>query len=117
MFRPTNPPTQNSYYSYFLIDDSAAYVLRKFLSQLLETTLEDSSTPMIISLSQSEFDAIATAYHDLLIGYRHPRQDSAAFRFRENDETLLKLKQIFPNWKTCDDLPPRALINYRNLSK
>ena len=117
MFRPTNPPTGNGYFGYYLIDDSAVYVLRKFLSQLLETALEESSAPMIISLSQSEFDALATAYHDLLIGYRHPRQDSMAFRFRQNDATLAKLKEIFPKWKTCDDMPPKALINYRNLSK
>lgn len=117
MFRTSNPPTQNGYYSYFLIDDSAASMLRRFLSQILETTLEEGSTPMILSLSKTEFDALATAYHDLLVGYRHPRQDSMALRFREQDETLQKLKKLYPQWLTSDDLPPQALVNYKSLSK
>lgn len=117
MFKHSNPPTENGYFSYFLIDDSAASLLRQFLSQILETTLEQGSTPIIVSLTKTEFDALATAYHDLLVGYRHPRQDSVAFRFREQDETLQKLKKLYPQWLTCDDLPPQALINYKSLSK
>lgn len=117
MFKHSNPPTENGYFSYFLIDDSAASLLRHFLSQILETTLEEGSTPIILSLSKTEFDALATAYHDLLVGYRHPRQDSMAFRFREQDETLQKLKKLYPQWLTCDDLPPQALVNYKSLSK
>lgn len=117
MFRTSNPPTQNGYYSYFLIDDSAASKLRRFLSQILETTLEEGSTPMILTLTKTEFDSLATAYHDLLVGYRHPRQDSMAFRFREQDETVQKLKKLYPQWLTCEDLPPQTLVNYKSLSK
>lgn len=91
-------------FRYYRIDVVAAGSLRTFLSQILETYLDEGSTPMVISLTKTEFEAMSQAYHDLLVGYKHPRVDSMCWRWRCQDRTLRKLKSTFPSWQTVDEI-------------
>lgn len=90
-------------FRYYRMDSLAAEGLRRFLAQLLETYIQEGQgVPVIITLSKPEFENLAQAYHDLLIGYKHPRINSLNWRWRTQDRTLTKLKNIFVDWNPVD---------------
>ena len=84
-------------FSYFRLNVGSSLFLQKLLSQFIETYLEQGECTCLVDLSKNTFDEIAQAYTDLLIGFRHPRVDSAQWRYRQNDPTLKKLMAKFPD--------------------
>lgn len=91
-------------FRYYRIDVSAAETLRRFVSQILETYMDEGDVPIILSLTKTEFENLAQAYNDLLIGYRHPRINSMQWNFRIRDRTLTKLAAVFPCWQTVESI-------------
>lgn len=84
-------------YRYHRIEVGAAETLRRLLSQLIETYLEQGQqATILLSLTESEYYNLCEAYRDILIGYRHPRTNSAVYGWRQNDPTLRKIVTKFP---------------------
>lgn len=83
-------------YNFFRLERLAADHLRSLLSQLLETWMDQGDSMVLLQLSVKEATYLAQAYHDLLIGYKHPRRDSYTWKYLLNDRTLARLRERFP---------------------
>lgn len=94
-------------FSYYRIERISADYLRMLLAQLLETWLDQGDSMVFLQLGKSEASALAQAYHDLLIGYKHPRRDSYSWQYLVNDPTLARLRARFPELRLNKLLPSR----------
>lgn len=95
--------TELNNFHYFRIDTITAEVLRTFLSQLLETWMDDNNSLMLVTLDKEEAYNLSRALRDLLVGYKHPRTSSAKYRHRYQDKTLNRLIQRFPKLLTPEE--------------
>lgn len=76
---------------FFKLDAIAVLHLQSFLSQLIETYLDNPRAVQLVRLSRVEFDSLANCYRNLLVGYFHPRTDSLTKQIRMSDPTLRRL--------------------------
>lgn len=88
------------FYHYYRLEDIASETLRRLLSQLLATYIEQGSCTCLLDIDKTEFAKLAQAYNDLCVGYKHPRVDSRAFAYRSKDPILRQLAAMFPEWQT-----------------